>query len=136
MGSSALAAGKFLIDTHVWVWHMMGDPRLEAAHKRILQDRNNEFWLSSISIWEIGLLPEKKKLKVNTAPPVWLERAFQAFPVREAALTFKIAARSREITLPRSDPADRFIAATAAEMKIPLLTVDENLIRCSDIACR
>ncbi|NDJ13823.1 MAG: PIN domain-containing protein [Acidobacteriia bacterium] len=129
-------AGKFLIDTHVWIWHVMGDARLEAAHKRILQDRNNEFWLSSISIWEILLLLEKKKLKVNTSPSVWLERAFEAFPVREAALTFKIAARSRELTLPHADPADRFIAATAAEMKIPLLTVDENLISCPDIICR
>ena len=46
-----------------------------------------------------------------------------------------IATRSRSIMLDHQDPADRFIAATAAEMKVPLLTADQRLLACPDIRC-
>lgn len=59
----------------------------------------------------------------------------KALSVREAPFTFAIAQRSRTLPLPHADPADRFIAATAAEMKIPLLTADPHLLRCPDIQC-
>lgn len=43
---------------------------------------------------------------------------------------------SRRMDIPYSDPADRFIAATAAVMDIPLLTADETLIGCSGITVK
>jgi PIN domain nuclease of toxin-antitoxin system len=55
--------------------------------------------------------------------------------VREAPLTFAIAEQSRLVSLPHQDPADRFIAATAIEMKIPLVTSDERLTQCESLRC-
>jgi PIN domain nuclease of toxin-antitoxin system len=53
--------------------------------------------------------------------------------VYEAALTYAIAMRSRQIQLPHQDPADRFIAATAIEYAFPLITADEHLLKFSQL---
>jgi PIN domain nuclease of toxin-antitoxin system len=48
-------------------------------------------------------------------------------PVQEASLSHSIAVKSRIIGLPHKDPADRFIAATAWENDLILITEDEKL---------
>jgi len=47
--------------------------------------------------------------------------------VKEAKLSHSIALKSRLIALPHEDPADRFIAATAWEYGLVLITTDEKL---------
>jgi PIN domain nuclease of toxin-antitoxin system len=50
-------------------------------------------------------------------------------------MTAAIALRSRTISLPHEDPADRFIAATAIEMRLPLATVNTRLLACAELRC-
>jgi len=127
---------KALLDTHIWIWYLTGDGRLRSPHKKIILDPSADLWLSAISIWETYMLIERKRLLVNLPPDAWIQRALQALSVHEAPITFRIAARSRRMPLAHSDPADRFIAATSAEMDIPLLTADATLLACPDIHCR
>lgn len=129
-------AVKVLLDTHIWIWYLISDARLWPAHRRIIQNPSAEIWLSAISIWEAHLLIEKKRLSVGFSPEDWIRQALRALSVHEASVTFRIALLSRQMRLPQNDPADRFIAATAAEMDIPLLTADQALIDCPDILCR
>jgi PIN domain nuclease of toxin-antitoxin system len=126
---------KALLDTHVWLWCLLGDQRLKKTHLALIEDQSTELFLSPISIWEAHLLIERQRLAVNTSPERWLHVALRSLPVREAKFNFAVAMRSRRIRLPHGDPADRFIAATAAEMKIPLMTFDTNLLECPDIEC-
>ena len=127
---------KALLDTHIWIWYLVGDARLKATHRRVIQDPAAEIWLSAISIWETHMLIERKRLRVRVTPEAWIEQALRTLSVREAPITFRIAALSRRMDIPHSDPADRFIAATAAVMDIPLLTADEALAGCSDIVVK
>jgi len=53
--------------------------------------------------------------------------------VKEAKLSHEIAVRSRLIELPHKDPADRFIAATAWEYNLRLMTVDEKIKKAEQI---
>lgn len=50
------------------------------------------------------------------------------FPVRDALLTRQIAVASRSIDLPHQDPADRFLAGTAAVLGLTLVTADRRLL--------
>jgi PIN domain nuclease of toxin-antitoxin system len=127
---------KVLLDTHIWIWYLAGDARLKPAQRRIMQDPAADLWLSAISIWETHLLIERKRLRVRVTPDAWVRQALQTLSVQEAPITFRIAAMSRQMDIPNSDPANRFIAATAAVMDVPLLTADESLIACPDIVCR
>ena len=126
---------KVLLDTHVWLWYLLGDDRLSQSYRNIIDDESVGLSLSSISIWEAHLLIEKERLPVNEAPGIWIRNALQTLQVREAGITFAIALRSRSLALFHQDPADRFIGATSIEMKAPLLTADERLRACPDIHC-
>ena len=50
-------------------------------------------------------------------------------PFRQAPLNHEVAIQSRLVTLPHEDPADRFLAATAAVFELTLVTADEKLLR-------
>lgn len=124
---------KYLLDTHVWLWQLQGTDQLGLKTREILERGDCELWLSSISIWEILILAEKKKIQLPHDPETWLTKALLSSPVREASITIEIAIKSRSIPLPHQDPADRFLAATALAYDLTLLTRDRILLECKEI---
>jgi PIN domain nuclease of toxin-antitoxin system len=61
----------------------------------------------------------------------WFERSAQG--LREAPLTHEIALWAERVPL-HSDPADRFLAATAKVPDLTLVTADRRLLGWGDIA--
>ena len=125
---------KLLLDTHIWLWALLDPQRLSPAVRAALPSRENELWLSPISVWEALLLAEHGRVRVDTAPTEWVERMVRALPRREAALTHDIAVASRRLTLSHDDPADRFLAATAQVLGLTLVTADARLIATTEYA--
>lgn len=118
---------KLLLDTHIWLWYLLGDPRLSRSLQTAIADPNTELWLSLISIWEILILAEKGRISLQPDPVTWVNLALKTLETREAQMNHSIAILSREIALPHQDPADRFISATAIYYSLILATVDANL---------
>jgi PIN domain nuclease of toxin-antitoxin system len=118
---------KVLLDTHIWLWYLLGDEQLSANLQQIIQDKNNELWLSPISVWETIVLAEKGRIKLNCEAAIWVKRYLKILEIKEARLTHEIALLSRELDFKHQDPADRFIAATAINLNLCLATVDRSL---------
>lgn len=57
-----------------------------------------------------------------------MAEALERAPLEEAALNHEVAVRSRGISLPHQDPADRFLVATALTYELTLVTADRTLI--------
>lgn len=93
----------------------------------------NELFISPITVWETLILAEKGRIELSLSPNEWIAEAFRRSPVKEAKLSCSIAIRSRKIELPHKDPADRFIAATAWENDLILITEDEKLKKSKQI---
>jgi PIN domain nuclease of toxin-antitoxin system len=119
---------KVLLDTHIWLWYLQGNENLSPSIKQLLDTATNEAWISPISIWETTVLAEKGKLSVSPDISTFIRKALELFPVKEARLSIAIVMKSRTLEFHHQDPADRFIAATAAVYKMPLATVDKRLI--------
>lgn len=119
---------RLLLDTHVWLWCLLDPARLSAGAARKLADAANELWLSPISVWEALLLAEKGRIELHSEPSAWLRTVLAVLPVRDALLTRDVAQGSRSLDLPHDDPADRFIAATAAAYELTLVTADQRLL--------
>jgi PIN domain nuclease of toxin-antitoxin system len=122
---------KLLLDTHIWIWYLLGNPRLSETLQKAISEGTNEPWLSPISIWETLLLAEKGRLILEPTPTQWVQNSLQIFDTKEAPLSNEIAILSRQLELAHQDPADRFIAATAVHYGLTLATVDGNLTAAS-----
>jgi PIN domain nuclease of toxin-antitoxin system len=120
---------KLLLDTHIWIWYLSGNPRLSATLQIAISEDTNELWLSPISIWEALLLAEKGRIVLEPNPTQWVQNSLQAIKTKEAPLSNDIAILSRQLDLVHQDPADRFIAATAVHYGLTLATVDKNLVK-------
>ena len=118
---------KYLLDTHIWLWSLLEPERLGENILKVLDNKENELFISPISLWETMILAEKGKIELWPTIDEWISEALKRSPVKEAVLTHAIAIKSRKIELPHKDPADRFIAATALENDLILITEDEKL---------
>lgn len=125
---------KLLLDTHIWLWSLGEPQRLSKRVAKELDNRQNELWLSPISIWEAFLLFRKKRIQISTDFPTWLANSLSVLPVIEAPLTFEVARTLPTVAVPHEDPADLFLAATAKAFELTLITADRNLIKTDGIS--
>jgi len=119
---------RLLLDTHVWLWTLTDPARLGRRARGALARATSELWLSPISVWELLVLAERGRVKLDDQPSRWAREALERSPVREAALTHEVALQSRELAPSHPDPADRFIMATARVFDLILVTADEALL--------
>lgn len=122
---------KLLLDTHVWLVLVSGDTVLsrqfiKAADQAALRSR---LFISAISVWEIGMLAEKKRIVLDKDPLDWVEMALQQFGFSFIPLTPRIAIESTRLPEQmHADPADRILIATAREQNAVLVTYDAKLL--------
>ena len=122
---------KLLLDTHIWLWSLREPHRIGRRVLHALQDANNELWLSPISLWEALMLERKGRIHIHGDLGLWQAMATARF--REAPLTYEIVLAAHQLGL-HSDPADRFLAATAKVLGLTLVTADARLLGLGDIA--
>ena len=123
---------RYLLDTHTWIWAILGHTRLSVAVRRALTTVEHEpVGLAAISLKEAAWLLARDRVIV-TKPGVswsrWLREAASAPSLEILPLTVEIAIESERF--PRafpSDPADRLIAATARVHDLTLVTADAAL---------
>lgn len=52
---------KYLLDTHIILWALIDDPRLNKEAKSIIIDKNNTIYYSTVSSWEIEIKHLKRE---------------------------------------------------------------------------
>ena len=119
---------RLLLDTHIWLWSLGEPSRLTPRVAQALGAKNADLWLSPVSLWELGMLVEKGRVDLSDSRHAWIDEALRATPMREAPLTYAVVRALGSITTPHRDPADRFLAATAAALDLELVTADERLL--------
>lgn len=125
---------KLLLDTHIWLWSVAEQDRLSPSVKQQLEDASNQLWLSPISIWELLILSQKRRVLLEGGVDAWISKAMKALPVREAAVTYEVAREISRLKLSHRDPADHFLVATAIVFGLTLVTADEHLLNVPDIS--
>jgi PIN domain nuclease of toxin-antitoxin system len=118
---------RILLDTHVLLWWLIGDPRLGTAARELVARDDTEVFVSAASGWEIatkhrlGKLPLPPEL-VRDLPIRLAEQRFVALDV-----TLPHALRAGALPGEHRDPFDRMIAAQALLERLPVLTADPAL---------
>lgn len=129
--SKTIKQNDILLDTHAWIWLMIGDKRLSSSFIKSIDSLKNEakIFISAISVWEFGMLVEKKRIEVDMDPMKWVDLALAMDRVELVEISPRIAIQSTRLpgTI-HGDPADRIIVATARQTNALLVTHDAQLI--------
>jgi PIN domain nuclease of toxin-antitoxin system len=114
---------RVLLDSGVWFrrYHRLG---LSKPLTRFLAAEVTEWHLTTVSI--AGLLYKWRHRNLPVADPArWLDESLEGFTLQP--LTAQIARRAGLWDWEHGDPADRIIAATAAELDLTLIHTNERL---------
>jgi PIN domain nuclease of toxin-antitoxin system len=119
-----------LLDTHAAIWIVRNDAALgrKARELAVAALDDGQLAISAISFWEIALLIARARLR-SLDDPAETRLLIMRAGIREIPLTGDIAIIAVELDALHSDPADRFIAATAVAHDAALMTADEALLR-------
>ena len=115
---------KYIIDTHVLIWHAENNPSLKPSILSIINDPANDLFVSHATIWEMTIKVSIGKLKlahsIQQLEPLLIQNGF-------ALLPFDFAHYQTLSTLPfhHNDPFDRMIIAQAMAEKIQIITHDK-----------
>ena len=125
---------RLLLDTHIILWSTAEPENLTQGIRDELENISNELWFSPISVWEIVLLAEKKRISLGSDIVKAVREILRTVPLKEAAINSEVAIQSRLVNLPHQDPADRFLLATAAVYDLTLITADTRIIGTDAVA--
>lgn len=119
-----------LLDTHVWVWWVNGQPALSRRAHRTIHEAAEEagVYVSSISVWEVAQLVVRGRLELTMEVESWVAKS-EAMPfLHFVPVDNVIALKSVRLTEPlHNDPADRMIIATSTILGFPLITRDKRI---------
>ena len=119
---------NLLMDTHVWIWSLLEPTKLARKVTKALHNPENELWLSPISTWEFLVLVKRRRIRLRQEVDQWLREALSKAPLREAPVTHEIVMEMNAFDLPHTDPADRFLVATARHLGLTLVTADRRIL--------
>jgi len=115
---------NFLLDTHAFLWFVFGDRRLGNIFRQIIENRDNQLFLTTASLWEIAIKNGKGNLSLK-AP--FLD-FMNANVIQEGITILPIDLHHldhvQRLPLHHRDPFDRLIIAQSMVENIPIITDD------------
>jgi len=120
-----------VLDTHALIWAVSDDVHLgRKARARIEEtEQSNHIAVSAITPWEITILVEKGRLQLGQDVRVWIENSLALPGIYLAPIEPAIAIDSVRLKGDfHTDPANRFIIATARYYNAPLMTADKAIL--------
>lgn len=120
---------KLLLDTQVWLWTLVDDPRLGREARRILVARKNEPLLSVASAWEIAIKFRLGRLALPAEPEGFVPARLVRDGIGSLAIDVRHALRVATLPEIHRDPFDRLLVAQAQIEDLPIVTADPVFAR-------
>ena len=122
-----------VLDTHAFIWWVDESPRLSARARHALEQAD-ALGVCAISCWEIAMLVEKERLRLDRDVLEFLRQALALPRVELLPPTPEVSvAAARLGASSPADPADRMIAATALEAGAAVVSKDARLRRVANL---
>ena len=115
---------KLLLDTHAFLWFIMGSANLSDKGRALIEDPSNENLLSVASLWEMAIKVSLGKLTLFAPFADLIPSQLNLNGI--GLLNIGIDHVSLLATLPfhHRDPFDRLLIAQALTEKIPVVSID------------
>lgn len=119
---------NFLLDTHIFIWWILDDPRLKDSIRAVIDDPNNHLYLSAASTWEIVIKSQLGKIVLPESPERFIIKQLRENAVDAIPITVPHTIYLLELPLIHKDPFDRLLIAQASYENLTIIT-DDPLIK-------
>ena len=117
---------RYLLDTHAVIWYFEDLPKITPTVSKIIDNHENNIYISSVCLWEIAIKLNLGKLTVNFTFDELIDDIkngdYHILQIEDEYL-------KGLSTLPflHKDPFDRLIISTALAEDLTIITIDENI---------
>ena len=115
---------RILLDTHVFLWYITGDPRLASGYVDTIRDPVNVVCLSVISVWEAVVKYQLGKLPLPEPPELFIPHQRERHRIEALPLDESAVGRLPELPALHKDPFDRMLICQAMHHGLTLLSLD------------
>jgi len=117
---------KLLLDTHIFLWYVAGDRRLEGAGRSAIENAE-VVYLSVASVWEATIKYHVGKLPLPEPPHPWIAAQREQHGIESLVIDEPTVAHLPKLELHHRDPFDRILVCQAMEHGLTIVTVDPLL---------
>lgn len=115
---------KLLLDTHAFLWFIVGSPKLSKNARLLIEDLSNEKFVNVASLWEIAIkVSLGKMILTDTYENAVLNQisanGFKNLSVKDAHLSTLI-----KLPFYHRDPFDRLLISQATVEKFAIVSID------------
>lgn len=123
---------RFLLDTHIVIWAMVGSVKLSVRARKFLEDSDSVFYVSSASVWEMAI---KHAMKPELIPVTadQVVRFCRNSGIVELPVRYAHSQRVSLLPFYHADPFDRMLVAQAQVEGLKLMTHDAKLPLYGDV---
>lgn len=115
---------KILLDTHIFLWFIIGDSRLSVDIRDAIRDSDNAVYLSVVSVWETIIKYQLGKLPLPEPPEKYLPKQRELHQISSLAIDESSVAQLAELPPLHRDPFDRMLICQALQNGLVIATVD------------
>ncbi|MBS1797778.1 MAG: type II toxin-antitoxin system VapC family toxin [Acidobacteria bacterium] len=114
---------QYLVDTHVFLWFVGNAKELSKTAQGVIEDGNNEIFISIASLWEISIKTALGKLSIKgnyeSVIDDITDNSIQILPIN-----FPHTVEQNRLPFHHRDPFDRIIVSQAIVEKMNLISAD------------
>ena len=118
---------RYLLDTHVVLWALVEPQLLSSNIKTVLEDGQNQLFMSAISLWEISLKRSVGKLDIKEKVIANLLTELENTGITIVSPKDSTYLKFAELPRLNTDPFDRILVAQAIFEDYALVSVDKNI---------
>jgi len=118
---------RLLLDTHTFLWYILGGLRLSTRARSLLQSPVNELFLSIASAWEVGIKVSTGKLTLSEPLEAYFREQVLINSISLLPVTLEHAAFVSTLPFHHRDPFDRMLVAQSLAEGVPIISADPAL---------
>lgn len=120
---------RALLDTHAFLWWVTDDAQLSDTARTVISDPGNVLFLSAASAWEIVIKNRTGKLSLPERPEQYIPSRLVANRFESLPIQTIHALQVANLPDYHRDPFDRILVAQSQVEKLPIITIDNQIIQ-------
>lgn len=115
----------YLLDTHVLIWYAEGNEKLSETARQIVDNFEEERFISIASIWEMSIKSSLQKIQLEPSFSAFIQKEFDLLAYKLLPVELPHTIQAEKLPFFHRDPFDRMIIAQAMVEGIPIVSTDK-----------